>query len=284
MIKRALAAHVAAALAGFAASAADLPERTFPPLPTAGPLFSWTGYYAGINAGYAFSGRQTVRTTGVTPLDQAIVDAAGFSAVRSEQDGVTAGGGFGFNYQLTQGYGLVAGWETDIQYTGLAGSRTASTTFDENTITLSGGQTLHFLGTVRGRFGYAFGRALIYGTGGLAYGDVTYQAMSNLTALGGTIPFDAGHFSGMETGYTFGGGAEFALPEDSVLNVFKSGAVTVKAEYLHYNLGSRNLTIAGVGSTFGPGGPTPVGQTGISRFRTEGSIVRVGLNYKFGTY
>ena len=32
--------------------------------------------------------------------------------------------------------------------------------------------SLAFLGTVRGRVGYAFDRLLVFGTGGLAYGDV----------------------------------------------------------------------------------------------------------------
>lgn len=48
----------------------------------------------------------------------------------------------------------------------------------------------------------------------------------------------------------------------------------MKAEYLHYDLGSQNVLVGAV-----PG----VGNGAyISRFRTEGSIVRAGFNYKFG--
>ena len=51
--------------------------------------------------------------------------------------------------------------------------------------------------------------------------------------------------------------------------------MTIKAEYLHYDLGSRNVIVGsfnGVGPSAGY----------ISRFRTEGSIIRAGFNYKFG--
>ncbi|MBW4980751.1 hypothetical protein KZZ05_20975, partial [Marinobacter adhaerens] len=77
------------------------------------------------------------------------------------------------------------------------------------------------------------------------------------------------------TGWTAGGGIEYALPTDSFLNFFRSNAVTIKAEYLRYDLGSHNLLVGSVG---GPG----VGY--ISRFRTEGAIARAGLNFKFGSY
>ena len=73
----------------------------------------------------------------------------------------------------------------------------------------------------------------------------------------------------------FGGGVEYALPTSSFLNVFHSSAVTVKAEYLRYDLDSTNfsavniLPIAAVGSAYN------------MRTKTEGNIARVGLNYKF---
>ena len=54
--------------------------------------------------------------------------------------------------------------------------------------------------------------------------------------------------------------------------------MTIKAEYLRYDLGSRNLLVASTGAPLSPG----VGY--ISRFRTEGSLVRAGINYKFGSY
>ncbi|MCJ2119141.1 porin family protein, partial [Methylobacterium sp. J-001] len=55
MIKKLLLASAATALLTGAASAADLPRRVAPPpVFTPVPVFTWTGAYFGINAGYAF--------------------------------------------------------------------------------------------------------------------------------------------------------------------------------------------------------------------------------------
>ena len=113
MLKTVLAGS-AAALVSMAAVAADLPRREPPPVFAQIPAFTWSSFYAGIAAGYAFSDRQTVRTTNFTPIGQAVLAASGFGAVRSEQESATVGGGFGFNYQFMPGTGFVAGVETDI--------------------------------------------------------------------------------------------------------------------------------------------------------------------------
>ncbi|WHQ70181.1 outer membrane protein [Methylorubrum extorquens] len=283
MLKTVLA-RSAAAFVSTAAVAADLPQREQTPVFAQIPAFTWSGFYAGIAAGYAFSGRQTVRTTDFTPIGQAVLAASGFGAVRSEQEGATVAGGFGYNYQFTPGTGFVAGIETDIQYTDLDSSRATSASVGGTTFFLSGRQSLNFLGTVRGRLGYAFNRVLVYGTGGFAYGNVNYEINANVTSDLGTIPFDAGRFNNVETGYVYGGGVEYAMPTESFLNFFSANAVIIKAEYLHYDLGSRSVFNSGVGPVFGPGGSLAVGLTSVSRFRTEGNIVRAGVNYKFGTY
>ena len=86
---------------------------------------------------------------------------------------------------------------------------------------------LDFLGTARGRLGYAFNTFLIYGTGGFAYGNVNSRVVS---VSNGTT--DLQSQSGFNTGYVYGGGIEYALPTGSFLNFFHSSAVTLKAEYL----------------------------------------------------
>ncbi len=84
-----------------------------------------------------------------------------------------------------------------------------------------------------------------------------------------------GNRSRIETGYAYGGGVEYALPTDSFLNFFKSNAVTVKAEYIRYDLGSRNLLVAS----------TAVRASATSRaFAPRAAWCARGLNFKFGTF
>ena len=121
---------------------------------------------------------------------------------------------------------MVVGIEADAQYTDFGNkTRTVNGTFSPVVGGLNGttavrlpGNEMNFFGTVRGRIGYAFDRTLVYGTGGFAYGD------------GGTGSDD------FRTGYTAGGGIEYALPTDSFFNFFKSSAVTLKVEGLYVNL------------------------------------------------
>ena len=63
-----------------------------------------------------------------------------------------------------------------------------------------------------------------------------------------------------------------ALPTGSFLNFFHSSAVTVKAEYLRYELDSSNLRSTDVNTVNLPAG---------LKVKNEGNIARIGLNYKF---
>ncbi len=134
---------------------------------------------------------------------------------------------------------------------------------------------LDYLGTVRGRVGYALDRFLIYGTGGFAYGGVNSSVAFFSNAPGNALAY-AGRSNRMETGYAVGGGMEYALPTDTFINVLNSSAVTIKAEYLYYDLGSRAVRVDATGLATANGSYT-------SRFKTEGHIVRAGLNFKFGS-
>ncbi len=71
----------------------------------------------------------------------------------SSINGGFGGGQVGYNIQRGN---LVFGVETDIQGSSITASGAPS--------------TLEYFGTVRARAGYAFDRALVYGTGGYAYG------------------------------------------------------------------------------------------------------------------
>ena len=79
--------------------------------------------------------------------------------------GFVGGGQIGYNYQFNQ---FVIGLETDIQYADLGNGR--SLTFGQGFA--GNNNNGNWFGTVRARAGFAFDRALVYATGGLAYGDI----------------------------------------------------------------------------------------------------------------
>src|SRR3712207_1708627 len=152
-----------------AASASDLPMRAPPaPIIAAVPVFTWTGFYAGVNAGWGWrdDNRQSVILGGAVP--------GTLNFDNNNDGGFTGGGQIGYNYQIGS---FVIGLETDIQWAdtdqsvdvafvpaGTPGTFVPGT-FDNN---LS-----DWFGTVRARAGVAFDRVLIYATGGL--GDSEYN-------------------------------------------------------------------------------------------------------------
>ncbi|WP_375454428.1 outer membrane protein [uncultured Methylobacterium sp.] len=286
MTKKLLLASTVLAGMTAAASAADLSRRAPPPVFTPVPVFTWTGFYAGLESVYTFSDRQRITTLGNTAATVDNVNVGRRPPVTSiESDGFgNVGGGAGYNYQFTPGSGFVVGVAANVDWTDIQKRRGV---FGVGNLVAPGipnpsnfRQSLEYLGTATGKLGYAFDRFLVYGTGGFAFGEVQYDAKFYTPAF--ALQF-AGRYQGLDTGYVYGGGVEYAIPTDSFLNAFafakylglKYDAVTIKAEYLHYDLGSRNVLVGPV---------IPSANSYTSRFRTEGSIVKVGFNYKFGGY
>ena len=286
-MKSLLLASSALVAATVAASAADLPRRAAPPpvfQPV--PVFTWTGFYAGFNAGYGF-GTQDDRAPTVLGVGPAslLVTAPTVIAFnnRESNEGFVGGGQIGYNYQFTPGSGFVIGVEADAQYADFGRNRNrflATGPLAAQQVFNPGGLSgLDFFGTVRGRLGYAFDRTLVYGTGGFAYGS------------GGGREFGTGVSSNdFQTGWAAGGGVEYALPTDSFLNFFKSSAVTLKVEGLYVNLdrgtgGRGAFAVDNQGRTVTVTSPGVVLVSGGQQVRdTEFAVVRAGLNYKFGSY
>lgn len=262
MTRIAAAAALTFAATG-AAVAADLPTRMAPPAPYVAPVpvFTWTGPYFGINAGYAFSNKE--KFTG--PAGNTII---GGTSVKD--DGFSAGAQIGYNYQLGgfgfggPGSGVVVGFEADAMY--MDTDKSVNTLNGANATAFRSG--LDFLGTARGRLGYAFNQFMIYGTGGFAYGDVNSRVVNTVNGVSNYV----GSSSGFNTGYAYGGGIEYAIPTTSFLNFFHSSAVTLKAEYLHYDLDSSNLKDSSLNT---------VNLANGAKVKNDGNLARIGLNYKF---
>ena len=221
-MRRALSTICFFVLTASVASAADLPRQVPYKAPAyVAPVFNWTGFYIGINGGYGWG--------------KSDWDAFGGSA---NPRGGLVGGTIGYNWQMPSSP-WVFGLEGDIDWSDMRGTFT-------NAACPAGCETRNrWLGTFRGRVGYAIDRVLPYITGGLAVGDIN----ANPTAFPGDSTTNAG--------WTLGGGIEAMITPNW----------TAKVEYLHVDLGSMSCSAAACGL------PTNVGFTS--------DIVRGGLNFKF---
>jgi outer membrane immunogenic protein len=230
--------------------------------------FSWTGFYVGANAGYHWGADDSV---GVSPADAAtrafwdpaISAGAQPTAISVDRDGFIGGAQLGYNMQTGS---TVLGVEADISWLGGDSDKTVSNNgiggFVPNTSTAT--HELEWLGTVRARAGWLAARnTLFYITGGLAYGRVNAGFSGNFNATND-------HFSGseskVETGWTIGGGLEYAFDRNWLL----------RGEYLYYDLGSTDFTTIGTGRAASVAAGNFVGSVD-----TSGHIARLGISYKF---
>ena len=267
------------------ASAADLPSRAVAPVyaPPAVAI-SWTGFYAGVNAGYEF-GAGGGTNTGTTPVFAAptfateltLSQALATGNAGGRPNGFIGGGQIGYNYQIHSN--IVAGFEADIQ--GLAGAKSTGVFsgagvpvgFPAETITstVTATKRVSYIGTVRGRLGYTITPAfLVYATGGFAYGGVNSSTTINQNNTGlGTAPFaSSASQSHTGTGYTVGGGLEYKI----------SPNLSAKLEYLYYDLGSVRYGLPRLANA------ALYASDPFASARFKGNIVRVGLNYDFTSY
>ena len=238
-----------------AASAADLPARAAPPAPiiAAAPIFTWSGFYAGVNAGWGWrdDDQETVVLTG-PGVPGGLVGTLEFD---EEDGGFTGGGQIGYNWQFGS---FVVGAEADIQWIDSGDQDAVFIAGTGNTGTFVPGEfegAADWFGTVRLRAGVAFDRVLVYATGGLAYTEDN-------------------------TGWTAGGGVEWALP----VNWFGSSAVTFGVEGLWVSIDQDDDNDGRVG-TF-----TPAVGPAVNVFLPQNNdeqdffVARAKLNFKFGSY
>jgi outer membrane immunogenic protein len=229
------------------ALAADMPLKAPPPLPA--PM--WTGWYIGGNIGGSF-GRAS---------DSSSFAGAPFSSTTANLDGVLGGGQIGYNWQSGS---WIFGLEADIQATSEQGTATSSVTgfvagiaVTPVTGTLADTEKLPWLGTARARIGITPSpNWLLYGTGGLAYGEI--DSNETLTVGTGLV---TSNVNTIKAGWTVGAGVEGWLGSNW----------TAKLEYLYVDLGSVTNSFTGL-SIF-----TPM----VLNSHVTDNIVRAGLNYHF---
>jgi outer membrane immunogenic protein len=244
-----------------AASAADMAVKA-QPLPPPPPIFTWTGFYIGLNAGGAWTRSevdytQTGAYLGTALADQAFSHALG--STTTDRSGFTGGGQFGYNWQVGMG---VFGIETDINYLHTSATRVAAGVLPVAGAIVSSASTVEtdWLYTLRGRAGIAAGQALFYATGGLAVGNVKF-AQAFFHAASGS--FEVGAVESTQAGWTVGGGIEYAFNNNW----------SVKGEYLYVDLGTVGFNSANtLFPTF----------TASHSARLTENIGRVGINYRFG--
>jgi outer membrane immunogenic protein len=210
------------ATCGNAAWAADLAVP-----PTAAPVpYSWTGLYLGLNAGYSSAS-----------LTETLATSASGSG-STKLSGAIGGAQIGYNYQTG---GVVLGFEADLDGSMATKSIVAGIS--------SGTAQIPWVGTLRGRIGYAFDRFLLYATAGGAATQLISTV--NVGAIGtASTTFTHG-------GWTAGGGLEYAMTD----------SLSARLEYLYFDTGSIN--VAQVGPPF-------VTVTG----HLQDNLVRFGVNYR----
>jgi outer membrane immunogenic protein len=185
-------------LGAAAANAADLPVKA-PPAPLV-PVYNWSGFYVGLNGGWANSHQQWTGTPG------------GVTTGDFTGNGGLFGGTAGWNWQSGR---IVLGLEGDFDWSRI---RAGDATTGGCALAFPCTATVTNLGTVRGRVGWTFDRFLAYVTGGAAFAGIHNEQIA-LSPLADTTTEKAG--------WVFGGGIEaMILPKWSV-----------KAEYLRAQFG-----------------------------------------------
>ena len=214
------------------AVAADMPPKFPVKAPAHAAVYDWTGFYFGGHFGYGGGSLGP----GTNPLpEQGVV-------FPPSTTGLLGGYQVGYIKQFSNRF--VFGVEADASFTStLDAPRLTPAPFNA---------TIDYVGTARGRFGYAFGTVLPYVTGGFAWG----HSHVNINDSTGNIVSSPGQ---TQTGWTVGAGVEFAV----------SGNWRAKAEYEYVDLARRT--------------------TDLSAFAMPGvnvdpnlHLVKLGLNYRFG--
>jgi len=276
-----------------AAFATDLPAPApiyskapvYTKAPPPAEIWNWSGFYLGGNVGGATentSGTSNFVDTGATnPLRVNTPQSNPFSS-----PGFIGGVQAGYNWQVSPHFvlGAEGDWDwlhtrygfcrptSDLTLPCIDGGSGGDGTFANNVgIENIAGQA-NWLATARARAGVTWDRFMFYGTGGAAWGSIeTTESLSCLADGCGSSTLKLAASSSttqLKTGWVAGLGVEGML----------TSHWSLKAEWLHYDLGSLNNTLATTGTTV----VTPSTQSAVWLHTERFEVIRVGVNYHFG--
>jgi outer membrane immunogenic protein len=205
--------------------------------------WSWTGCYAGGNAGglWGSSEKWIVRTQGGA--------FEGQSVGHHDLDGWIGGIQAGCDYQMSSGF--VIGVQGDYGWSNADGTHASAR--ETGVFYHSEAESL---ASVTGRVGYAWDRFLGYVKGGAAWEHDSYSASTIIVGTAYTT-------SDTRSGWTLGGGGEYAI------NKFLSGFV----EFNYFDFGTTD-------TRFNP--RIPGLRPAFVDIEETASVVRAGLNLRFG--
>jgi len=207
------------------AAAALLAAAGFAPGARAADVFAtghdWSGFYLGVNGGIGWNDSSVASDFDFQGQRvQSLMDQ-----VDGDQSAYTAGVLLGYNLQ----YGhAVLGAEADLNYLGFNDNQSTMRNLDAYSATKDVSLEASWYGTLRGRAGVAALGILLYGTGGLAYGNMEASASVNATdiATGESVKWD-GSSDSTNWGWVAGAGVEYGISN-----------VSLGLEYLYVDLGS----------------------------------------------
>jgi high affinity Mn2+ porin len=182
-MKRALAGLALGMLSLDGAVAADIPLKA----PRIQQVYDWTGLYFGAHAGF---GRGH---------SNAVLSDPAIATTNNAFGGPIGGLQTGYNIQLPSR--IVLGFEADVSFPNyIDGNSVISTLATAKSYVV---EQMDFVGSARGRLGYAAGPWLFYATGGLAF---TGERYLNTPAIGNDEKLLR-----MRLGWAAGGGVEYAF-------------------------------------------------------------------------
>jgi outer membrane immunogenic protein len=259
-MKKFLLASIAIIGISGTASAADLYVKA--PIIAPIPVFSWTGCYVGGHVGYGKG-----QTSQNVSFDDINTGGEFHPATNFNNTGVVGGVQGGCNYQWGM---FVAGLEGDWSSADLKKSFSFADSSDvgfTRTDSFTSHSKIDSLASIRGRFGIAADRTLVYATMGWAWAKFKYSYAFNDWSDGSSV----GSFSTTADGVVLGAGVNYALTNWLIL----------RAEYLHYAVGKdialvpSTVTLVGTPGVFN--GPQFGDRAGI----TNVDVIRVGADWKF---